>query len=106
MENKSFWQIIKGSFLGTDGEGSGKRMASFYFTIVLLTSMIAIEEYCYYLAAISTIPTTVQTIIVRSHEPILFSLLLTLWIFFGFTSADKVIDFVKFIKGDKKEEVK
>jgi len=98
-KEKSMWATIKGTLIGSDGEGSAKRAASAYFTMVLLTSLIGIEEYCYYLAIKSLDPTTAQMIVVRSHESIIWLICLTLWLFFGFTSVDKIIDFIKFIKG-------
>lgn len=103
---KTLWQIIKGTLIGEDGEGSAKRAASFYFTLVLLTSMIFVEEYCYYLATLSASPTTAQMVVIKSHEPIMFSILLTLWIFFGFTSFDKIVDAFKWFKGVKSQEGK
>lgn len=99
MENKSLWQIIKGSFTGSDNEGSAKRMASFYFTAVLITAMVGVYLYCYYLAVNAAAPTTTQTIVVNSFEWTFGAMLLTVWVFFGFTSGDKLMDLFRFMRG-------
>ncbi len=99
MENKSLWQIIKGTLLGTDNEGSAKRATGFWLTIALVSSLIGAEEYCYILANACITPTAAQIIVVKSHESIIWSILISGMIYSGLTSVDKIIDFFKFIKG-------
>lgn len=104
MENKTLWQIIKGTLLGTDNEGSAKRATGFWLTIALVSSLIGAEEYCYILANACVTPTIAQMIVVKSHESIIWSILISGMIYSGLTSVDKIIDFFKFIKGGNNKE--
>ena len=98
-ENKTLWQIIKSAAIGDDGNGSSKRMASFYFIVVLTTSLVGIEEYCYILASKTLAPTSIHLIVVKSHEPIIWSILISAMIYSGLTSVDALIGLIKFIRG-------
>ncbi len=99
MEKKSLWEIIKSAAVAEDGQGSSKRMASFYFIVILTSSLIGIEEYCYLLASQALAPTTIHMVVVKAHEPIIWSILITAMIYSGLTSVDKLIDFFKFLRG-------
>lgn len=99
MENKSLWQLLKGTLMGTDNEGSAKRATGFWLTIIILTSLVIVEEYCYIIANKALIPTTAQMVTVNSHTTIIGSVIVTGLIYGGLTSVDKLIDLFKFIKG-------
>jgi hypothetical protein len=100
MKNKTFWDIIIGTFAGATGEGSSKRATSFYLVVVILSSLTAIYEYCFYLSSISLAPTSVQIAIVNMYKPIHFSIQLSVWMFFGLATIETVTTLVRTIKGD------
>lgn len=103
---KGLFQTLLGSIQGVNNEGSAKRMTMFWVVVVLLTSMTATHEYCYYLAVISLNPTTVQIIVVKSFEPIHFSLQVTLWMFAGLATVESVTALIKMVKGGGNSEIK
>lgn len=104
MENKSLYQIIKGTLLGTDNEGSAKRATGFWLTIFLVSSLVGVEEYCYIIAVSALVPTAAQMVVVKSHESVIWSILISGMIYSGLTSVDKIIDFFKFLKGGNQEK--
>ena len=103
METKSLWQILKGTLLGTDSEGSAKRATSFFFVIILLTSLTLVYEYCFYISIIAKEPTAVQTMVVKMYEAIHFSLQLSIWVFLGLATIESVTNLWKTIKGNNTE---
>lgn len=103
---KSFWEIIKGTLTGVDNEGSAKRITTFYFAVILITSLTLVYEYCFYLAVISLVPTVVQVSVVKMYEAIHFSLQLTLWLLCGLATVETVTSLIRTIRGkeDPKQE--
>lgn len=99
MEDKSLWQIIKGTVMGTDGHGSSKRATSFYIVTILITSLLAVYEYCFYKASLCTAPTTAQLKIVSMYEGIHFLLHCSLWMFAGLATIETVTNLIKVIRG-------
>jgi len=105
---KTFWQTWLGTFSGTDGEGSAKRMTMMFICIMLLLPMELMHEYCYYLAVISPKPTEAQMIVVKSYEGMNFAYQITLWMFAGLATIETLTAFIKtiitFIRGGKVEK--
>lgn len=106
METKSLWQIVKGSLTGTDNEGSAKRMLLLYFACILLTSLTAVYNYCFYLAAIAVLPTVTHVKIVSMYEAVNFSYQLSIMIFAGLATFEGVITIIKTVFGKKEDERK
>lgn len=103
MEKKTFIEIIKGTLTGTDGDGSAKRITSFWFAVVLLGTLTGVYEHCFYLSVTSLVPTKVQEMVVRMYEPLHYSLQLTIWMLCGLATIETVTALIKTLKGDKKE---
>lgn len=110
MENKSIGQIFKGTLLGTDGEGSAKRMCMMFICLFILLPSKITYLYCLYLSVISSAPTTTQLIIVRIYEGMTFWEHVSLWMFAGLATFEGVVALIKWIRGgnseDKKEDQK
>ena len=98
MKN-TFKDVLIGTFSSATGEGSAKRATSFYLVVVILSSLTAIYEYCFYLSSISVNPTVVQISIVDMYKPIHFSIQLSVWMFFGLATIETVTALIRTIKG-------
>lgn len=102
--DKTLWQIIKGTFIGTDGEGSAKRALAFWFGVFLTGSMQIVFEYCFWLSVSSLSPTTAQILVVKMYEPVHFSLQISTWMFTGLATIESITNFISVIRGREKTE--
>lgn len=105
-EKKTFWQIIKGSLSGTDGEGSAKRLCMAFFCLCLIMPSKIVYLICFYAASISLAPTSVQIMIVKMYQPLNWTEQLSLWMFAGLATFEGVSNLVKWFRGGKAEEKK
>lgn len=90
--------------LGLNGEGSAKRATAFFFTCVLLLSLTAVYEFCFYLAVMAPAPTNVHVLIVKMYEPIHFSMQLTIWMLLGLATVETITSLIRTIKGANNEQ--
>jgi len=104
---KSFTEIFKSTFTGANEEGSSKRVTSFYFVAILLTSMTMVYEYCFYLAVSAVAPSSTQVMVVKMFDSIHYSLQLTIWMLLGLATVETITALIRTVRGgDKKEETK
>jgi hypothetical protein len=98
-------EIIKGTFLGLNHEGSSKRMTAFFFSVVLVGTLTAIYEYCFYLAVIAMAPTPAQMAVVKMYESIHYSLQLTIWMLLGLATVETITNIIRLIRGKDEKSI-
>lgn len=104
MENKSFWQILKGSLTGVDGVGSNKRFAAFYIITVLITSMLAIFLYSYLYVVRQKGSDIATMYILKTFSPLFNTFIIFLCILLGLASVEQVTNIIKLIRGMKVDD--
>jgi hypothetical protein len=96
---KTLWQIIKGSFKGSDGEGSAKRIATWHF-MILLTALTGAYIYEFHFSTHSEAPTEIQIKIVDMFTIVVYSYLITVWLLLGLATLEWITYLVRSIKGE------
>lgn len=87
-----FLDIIKESFKGVNDQGSSRRITAFYFTTVLISSLIFVYEYL--------------MIVNNAVPPDFYNILMLLVGFVGATWAATTIENIKKNEQDKDPETK
>lgn len=97
---KTIFKTILGTIQGLNQEGSSKRITAMYFTVILLSSLVAMYEYGLYIAVNSLAPTTIHTAIIQMYTVVNYSLLVTIWLLLGLATLETIINLIKTIKGN------
>ena len=96
---KSIWDIIKGTLTGINNDGSAKRATAAYFTIVLLTSLLAVYELAFWRSSGKLTPNSLDINIVDNYTNVLYSCQIALYIFLGLATVETITTLVKTFKG-------
>jgi hypothetical protein len=94
------FKTILGTVKGANNEGSSKRIAAAYFTIVILSTLTGVYSYGYYLACQTTEPTKVHLIIVDMYIYVISAYLLSIWAFFGLATIEMVRSLIATVRGN------
>jgi hypothetical protein len=113
VKSRGILEILKGTIIGLDGEGSAKRATSFYFVVVLLTAMIGFYlyefKYIIHKSGINGMPapiTTVDTAVIGMYEYIFTITTITVWLLLGLATLETITKLVQIFKGQKTEDAK
>jgi len=103
-DKKTLWDILKGSLAGFEGEGSNKRVASFYIITILITGMIACFLYSYIYVIHAKDSSNSTMYVLKSFNMIFNTFIVFLSVLMGLASVEQVINVFKMIRGQKPDE--
>lgn len=101
---KSLFDVLKGTILGVDGEGSAKRIAAMHFLLLITIIDFAYLYWCDVIvirAKPGIIPSVIDTNVMDQFTHVHDSHTLSLWLLLGLATLEMIFQIVKLIKGEK-----